>query len=145
MNKIAIYQVFTRLFGNKNTKFKPHGTFVENGVGTFADFTDKALQEIKKLGITHIWYTGVIEHATCMEYPEHRIMRQHPATVKGRAGSPYAITDYYDVNPYLATDVEKRMEEFESLVSRTHKNGLQVIIDFVPNTVPMFILKKTLV
>ncbi|MGE4289816.1 MAG: alpha-amylase family glycosyl hydrolase [Salinivirgaceae bacterium] len=135
MSKIAIYQVFTRLFGNKNNKFIPHGTFVENGVGTFADFTDKALQEIKKLGITHIWYTGVIEHATCMEYPEHQIKRQHPATVKGRAGSPYAISDYYDVNPYLALDVEKRMEEFEQLVSRTHKNGMQVIIDFVPNHV----------
>jgi glycosidase len=133
MSKLTIYQVFTRLFGNKKNGFIPHGTFKENGVGTFADFTDKALQEIKKLGITHIWYTGIIEHATCMEYPEYQIKSQHPATVKGRAGSPYAISDYYDVNPYLATDVEKRMEEFESLVSRTHKNGLQVIIDFVPN------------
>lgn len=135
MNKLAIYQVFIRLFGNKKNEHKPHGTYLENGVGTFADFTDKALQEIKKLGITHIWYTGVIEHATCMDYPEHQIKSQHPATVKGRAGSPYAITDYYDVNPYLATEVDKRMEEFESLVARTHKNGLQVIIDFVPNHV----------
>ena len=56
--KQVIYQVFTRLFGNTNTTNKPWGTIEENGVGKFNDFTDKALQEIKKLGVTHIWYTG---------------------------------------------------------------------------------------
>ena len=99
------------------------------------DFTDKALQSIKKLGITHIWYTGIIEHATCESYPNHKIKNQHPSVVKGRAGSPYAITDYYDVNPYLAQNIDDRMVEFEQLIGRTQKNGLKAIIDFVPNHV----------
>ncbi len=53
--KAVIYQVFTRLFGNKNTNNKSWGTIEESGVRKFNDFTDKALTEIKKLGITHIW------------------------------------------------------------------------------------------
>ncbi|KAA6318655.1 Trehalose-6-phosphate hydrolase, partial [termite gut metagenome] len=133
--KIIIYQVFTRLFGNTNTACLCGGSLAENGCGKMADFTTKALKEIKKLGITHIWYTGIIEHATQTDYTAYGIPLDHPAIVKGKAGSPYAIKDYYDVDPDLANDVSKRMKEFENLVTRTHRNGLKVIIGFVPNHV----------
>ncbi|RUA06552.1 MAG: alpha-amylase [Flavobacteriia bacterium] len=133
--KIVIYQVFTRLFGNTNTTNKPWGTIEENGVGKFNDFTSKALQEIKKLGITHIWYTGVLHHATVTDYTKYGISNDHPDVVKGRAGSPYAVKDYYQVDPDLAEDPAKRMEEFEQLIDRTHKAGLKMLIDIVPNHV----------
>lgn len=132
-HKIVVYQVFTRLFGNKNTTNKPWGTIEENGVGKFNDFTDKALQEIKDLGVTHIWYTGVPHHAVVRDYSKYGISNDDPDVVKGRAGSPYAVKDYYNVNPDLAVDPAKRLEEFEALIERTHKNGLKVIIDIVPN------------
>lgn len=131
--KKVVYQVFTRLFGNKNTINKPWGTIVENGVGKFNDFTDKALTEIKNLGVTHIWYTGVPHHALVNDYTKYGISNDDPEVVKGRAGSPYAVKDYYSVNPDLAVDPSKRMEEFEALIARSHKNGLKVIIDIVPN------------
>jgi glycosidase len=131
--KAVIYQVFTRLFGNKNTTNKPWGTIEENGVGKFNDFTDKALQEIKKLGVSHIWYTGVPHHCVINDYTKYGISNDDPDVVKGRAGSPYAVKDYYNVNPDLAVDPSKRMEEFEALIARTHKNSLKIIIDIVPN------------
>lgn len=131
--KDVVYQVFTRLFGNKNTTNKPWGTIEENGVGKFNDFTDKALQEIKKLGVTYIWYTGVPHHDVIRDYTKYGISNDDPDVVKGRAGSPYAVKDYYNVNPDLAVDPAKRLEEFEALIARTHKNGLKVIIDIVPN------------
>jgi len=131
--KDVVYQVFTRLFGNKNTTNKPWGTIEENGVGKFNDFTDKALQEIKKLGVTYIWYTGVPHHDVIRDYTKYGISNDDPDVVKGRAGSPYAVKDYYNVNPDLAVDPSKRLEEFEALIARTHKNGLKVIIDIVPN------------
>lgn len=133
--KEVVYQVFTRLFGNTNTTNKPWGTIEENGVGKFNDFTDKALQEIKALGVTHIWYTGVPHHAVINDYTAIGISNDDPDVVKGRAGSPYAVKDYYNVNPDLAIDPAKRLEEFEALIERTHKNGLKVIIDIVPNHV----------
>ena len=134
-NKMIIYQVFTRLFGNDKTACTPHGSKTENGCGHFADFTQKALTEIQKLGATHIWYTGVIAHATQTDYTSYGIPSDHPAIVKGKAGSPYAIKDYYDVDPDLAIKPEKRMKEFQNLIYRTHDAGLKVIIDFVPNHV----------
>ena len=134
-SKIIIYQIFTRLYGNRNQTCKPNGTIEENGCGKMNDFTPTVLKKISQLGVSHIWYTGIIRHATMTDYSRFGIPRQHPAVVKGRAGSPYAITDYYDVDPDLAVDVDKRMQEFESLVERTHKAGLKVIIDFVPNHV----------
>ena len=134
-NKIILYQVFTRLYGNRNQACKPNGTIEENGCGKLNDFTPAVLKHISQLGVSHIWYTGVIRHATMTDYTKHGIPRQHPAVVKGRAGSPYAITDYYDIDPDLAVDVDKRMAEFEQLVERTHKAGLKVVIDFVPNHV----------
>ena len=133
--KIIIYQVFTRLFGNNTMKCKANGAIEENGCGKLADFTTKALSEIKKLGATHIWYTGIIEHATQTNYSRYGIRPDHPAVVKGKAGSPYAIKDYYDIDPDLATSVPDRMKEFHNLVNRTHKAGLKMIIDFVPNHV----------
>ena len=132
-HKKVVYQVFTRLFGNTNTTNKPWGTIEENGVGKFNDFTDKALQEIKALGVTHIWYTGVPHHALINDYTSFGISNDDPDVVKGRAGSPYAVKDYYNVNPDLAVDPAKRLEEFEALIARTHKNGLKLIIDIVPN------------
>src|SRR4051812_17393095 len=132
-NKAVVYQVFTRLFGNKNTTNKPWGTIEENGVGKFNDFTDKALHEIKDLGASYIWYTGVPHHAVIRDYTNIGISNDDPEVVKGRAGSPYAVKDYYNVNPDLAVNPAKRLEEFEALIARTHKNGLKVIIDIVPN------------
>lgn len=132
-HKEVVYQVFTRLFGNQNTNNKPWGTLEENGVGKFNDFTDKALQEIKKMGVTYIWYTGVPHHALVRDYTKYGISNDDPEVVKGRAGSPYAVKDYYNVNPDLAIDPAKRLQEFEALIARTHKNGLKLIIDIVPN------------
>ena len=135
MSKISIYQVLPRLFGNEITTNKQNGTIQENGCGKFNSFTPKALKEIKSLGITHVWYTGVIEHATQTDYSAFGIRKDHQGVVKGKAGSAYAIKDYYDVDPDLAENVETRMTEFEALVERTHKAGMKVIIDFVPNHV----------
>ena len=132
-HKLIVYQMMTRLFGNTNTTNKPWGTVEENGVGKFGDITDTALIALKKFGITHVWYTGIIEHATLTPHPG--IPADDADVVKGRAGSPYAIKDYYDVNPDLAVNVKNRMFEFEALINRTHKNGLKVLIDFVPNHV----------
>ncbi|NDV58516.1 alpha-amylase family glycosyl hydrolase [Bacteroides sp. 519] len=134
-NKIIIYQVFTRLFGNDNNHCIHNGNIQENGCGKMADFTNQTLKEIKKLGATHIWYTGIIEHATQTDYRQYNIRPDHPAVVKGKAGSPYAIKDYYDIDPDLAKDVPGRMKEFEDLVDRSHENNLKVIMDFVPNHV----------
>ncbi|MGB3467308.1 MAG: alpha-amylase family protein, partial [Cyclobacteriaceae bacterium] len=133
--KAVIYQVMTRLFGNTNTTNKVWGTRDENGVGKFSDFNDKALKGIKELGFTHIWYTGVLEHAVLTDYTANGIPLDDADVVKGRAGSPYAIKDYYDVNPDLADNVDERISEFESLIERSHNQGLKVIMDFVPNHV----------
>lgn len=133
--KIFIYQVLPRLFGNDNSTRKENGTIAENGCGKFSKFTLKALTEIRKMGFSHIWFTGVLEHATKTDYSSFKIRKDHPDVVKGCAGSAYAIKDYYDVDPDLADKVPDRMDEFESLINRTHKAGLKVIIDFVPNHV----------
>ena len=134
-NKFIIYQIMVRLFGNQNTTNKHYGSIEENGVGKFNDITDKALEEIKGLGVSHIWYTGILEHATMTDYTAYGIKMDDPDIVKGRAGSPYAVKDYYDVDPDLAVDVKNRMTEFENLVTRTHQHGLKLLIDFVPNHV----------
>jgi predicted acylesterase/phospholipase RssA/glycosidase len=135
MKKMTVYQVFPRLFGNLNDSLTQHGSMEENGVGKFSFFTCPLLEKISALGISHIWYTGIIEHATQTDYSRQGIRKDHPDIVKGKAGSPYAIKDYYDVDPDLAEEVPRRMEEFEQLVKRTHEAGLKVIIDFVANHV----------
>ncbi|MGL4779461.1 MAG: alpha-amylase family glycosyl hydrolase [Bacteroidales bacterium] len=134
-NRLMIYQVLPRLFGNCNEDLTFDGSLKENGTGKFSDFTEKALQEISKLGCNAIWYTGVIEHATKEDFSLYGVKKDNPYVVKGKAGSPYAIKDYYDVNPYLADNVSNRIGEFEQLIERTHLAGLKVIIDFVPNHV----------
>ncbi len=133
--KVIIYQILTRLFGNKKKLNKVCGTKEENGVGKFNDINDLALEKIKELGVNHIWYTGVMEHATMNDFTAYGIPLDDPDIVKGKAGSPYAIKDYYDVPPDLAVDVKNRMGEFTELVHRTHSHGMNVIIDFVPNHV----------
>ena len=135
MSKFVIYEVIPRLFGNNINTNKWKGNIKENGCGKFNDFTPKALKAIKELGTTHVWYMGVIEHATQTNYSAYGILQDNSSVVKGSAGSPYAIKDYYDVDPDLAENVENRMKEFEALVKRTHKAGMKVIIDFVPNHV----------
>ena len=135
VDKVIIYQIFTRLFGNRNVTRKVDGTIAENGCGKLADFTPKVLKDIAAMGVSHVWYTGIIRHATQTDYSKYGVPRQHPAVVKGKAGSPYAITDYYDVDPDLAVNVYERMQEFEQLVERTHAAGLKMVIDFVPNHV----------
>lgn len=133
--KIIVYQLMTRLFGNKETVNKAYGTLQENGVGKFEDINDQALSSLKELGITYIWYTGVLEHAVLTDYSSFGIPFDDADVVKGRAGSPYAIKDYYDVNPDLARSVPNRMKEFEALIDRTHQHDMKVLIDFVPNHV----------
>lgn len=134
-DKFIIYQIFTRLFGNQTTTNKVYGTIEENGCGKFNDIDDTALAALKDFGATHLWYTGVLEHATLTDYSQFGIKADHPLIVKGIAGSPYAVKDYYDVDPDLAVDVPNRIQEFESLVTRTHAHGLKAIIDFIPNHV----------
>lgn len=131
----VIYQIFTRTFSNKNISCIENGSIETNGVGKMNDFTPKVLNKIKKGGFTHVWFTGVIRHATTTDYSAFGIPKQHTQVVKGKAGSPYAITDYYDIDPDIAEDITHRMEEFEALIERTHKQELKVIIDFVPNHV----------
>lgn len=135
MQRIVVYQVLPRLFGNDTVAHVPHGTKEQNGCGRLADFTSQALNEIRSLGATHVWFTGVIEHATKTTYPDAGISADNPAVVKGSAGSPYAVKDYYDVDPDLAVEVENRRAEFRQLVARTHEAGLRMLIDFVPNHV----------
>ena len=135
MSKTVIYQMFTRLFGNCTENCVPGGDIATNGCGKFNKITPKALEAIRNLGVTHVWYTGIIEHATCTDYSAHGITPDHPAMIKGVAGSPYAIKDYYDVDPDLAENIDKRREEFRALVERTHEAGMKVIMDFIPNHV----------
>ena len=132
---MVVYQIFTRLFGNKTRANIPGGTFVQNGSAKLNDIDERVLRFVRYMGVTHVWYTGIIRHASATDYSQYGIPRQHPDVVKGKAGSPYAIADYYDVDPDLAVDVDRRMAEFEALVERTHLAGMMVIVDFVPNHV----------
>lgn len=133
--KPVVYQIFTRLYGNTNSTNKPWGTIEENGVGKFNDINEIALKSIKDLGVTHVWYTGVPHHAVIRDYTAYGISNDDPDVVKGRAGSPYAVKDYYSVNPDLAVNPAQRLQEFEALIARTHAQGMKVIIDIVPNHV----------
>ncbi|MBE0363236.1 neopullulanase [Pseudoalteromonas ulvae UL12] len=134
-SKPVVYQMFTRLYGNKNTTNLAWGTQTQNGVGKFDDIDARALGAIKQLGVTHVWYTGVLHHDVIADYTEFGISLDDPDVVKGRAGSPYAIKDYYNVNPDLAINPANRLAEFETLIARTHQHGMKVVIDIVPNHV----------
>lgn len=133
--KPLIYQIFTRLYGNKKNANIPAGSIEDNGCAKMNDITAKQLERIASMGFTHVWFTGLIEHATQTDYSANGIKADHPAVVKGRAGSPYAINDYYDIDPDLAVNVKQRMKEFNALLKRTHQAGLKLVIDFVPNHV----------
>lgn len=133
--KIVIYQAFTRLFGNSNSTNQPWGTVAQNGVGKFNDINDAALLSLKAMGVSHLWLTGVPHHALVADYSAYGISHDDPDVVKGRAGSPYAVKDYYSVNPDLAVDPAKRMDEFIALLNRAHQHGIKVMIDIVPNHV----------
>lgn len=133
--KTIIYQLMPRWFTNCNEHCVSNGSLRQNGVGKFNEIDESKLRSIKSLGATHVWFTGIIEHATTTNYSRQGITPCNPHVVKGKAGSPYAIRDYYDVCPDFATRVKDRMVEFEALVARTHQAGLKVIIDFVPNHV----------
>jgi len=134
-SKLIVYQLLLRVFSNTVSQNIPYGTIQENGSGKFKDINLKVLKSLKDFGVSHIWYTGILEHSSLSAYPKFNIPCDDPYIVKGRAGSPYAIRDYYDVDPDLAVKVDKRLEEFEKLIQRTHKSGLKAIIDFVPNHV----------
>lgn len=133
--KFIIYQLLPRVFGNTNEFCVPNSSIDINGCGKFNDINDTVIERIKSLGVTHIWYTGIIEHATCTDYSNYGIPSNNHSYVKGVAGSPYAIKDYYDVDPDLAVNPNNRLEEFEELIIRTHRKGVKVIIDLVPNHV----------
>lgn len=132
-NRLIIYQLLPRLFTNVNESCQPFGSLEQNGSGKMNDYSLEVLESIKQLGVNCIWYTGIIENATKTDFSACGIPADNPNVVKGEAGSPYAIKDYYDVNPCLAENVEKRVEEFRELVGRTHRAGMKMIIDFVPN------------
>lgn len=129
----VIYQMLPRLFGNTVETRQFDGPLAVNGCGKFNDITDTALAALKEMGFTHVWLTGVLEQASGTDYPERPA---DPADIlKGIAGSPYAIKDYFDVCPDYAEKPAERLEEFRALVARCHAQGLRVIIDFVPNHV----------
>lgn len=133
--KPVIYQMIPRLFANMNADLVADGDIEQNGCGKMNDITDRVLKQIRNLGVTHVWYTGVIEHAHATDYSAYGIAPDDPLVVKGKAGSPYAISDYYDIDPDIAVNVNRRVKEFESLVARTHRAGMRVLMDFVPNHV----------
>ncbi len=135
VGKVVVYQAFTRLFGNNNPANIPWGSAAQNGVGKFNDINDAALQALKQMGVSHLWLTGVPHHALIADYSAYGISADDPDVVKGRAGSPYAVKDYYSVNPDLAVDPARRMEEFSALLARAHQHGIKVVIDIVPNHV----------
>ncbi|MEA5006041.1 MAG: alpha-amylase family glycosyl hydrolase [Rikenellaceae bacterium] len=133
--KLLIYQVLPRIFGNTNASCVPNSSIYVNGCGKLSDFTYEVLSLIKNLGCTHIWFTGIIEHATKTDYSRYGILKDYNQIVKGEAGSPYAIKDYYDIDPDLADNIPSRLQEFKDLIQRVHDSGMCVIIDFVPNHV----------
>ncbi len=137
-HKLVVYQCFIRIFGNNNSTNKVYGSIEENGSGKFNDIDDKALKEIKKLGTTHVWLFGSLDHLTMTDYTKFGIPNDNPWLIKGKAGSPFAVKDYYDVAPDLAVDVPNRMREFEAVVERVHSNDMKAIIDFVPNHVARY-------
>lgn len=133
MDRLIIYQLFPRIFTNVNSNCVKWGTLETNGSGKFNDITPAVLKSLKEIGVNTLWLTGIIEHATKTDFSGYGIKKDNPNVVKGEAGSPYAIKDYYDVDPALAENVDKRMEEFHNLIERIHSQQMKVIIDFVPN------------
>ncbi len=117
--KIVIYQALVRLFGNTNLNCRPSGTIEENGCGKMSAFSERALRSISSLGCNYIWSTGLLQQGSQTDWSHYGFPRQNRYIVKGRAGSPYAISDYYSVGADYADDPARRMEEFDALVRRT--------------------------
>jgi glycosidase len=132
-NKLIIYQMMFHLWGNTNPNPQKNGNALTNGTTKFIDVSIKALAQLYQKGFTHLYTTGIIEHATKEDYTQYGIPIDHPTIVKGNCGSPFAIKDYFDVNPFLASNPNHRMDEFKLMISRIHKNKLKIILDFVPN------------
>lgn len=132
-DKHVVYQMMFHLWGNQNTAVKRNGSAAENGVTKFKDISTKGLQALKKKGYSHLYTTGILEHATMEDFSAFGSPLDHPQVVKGRAGSPFAIKDYYDVNPFLADKPAERMQEFSAMLDRVHQADLKLVLDFVPN------------
>ncbi len=133
MKKVIIYSLLPRLWGNQNKDLKAWGTIQENGTGLLSDIDQNSLNYIRSLGANYVWYIGLLEHATA-SLPNN-IPTDPQEIVKGKAGSPYAVKDYYDIASYLCKEPSKRLQEFDALVERTHQAGLGFIMDFIPNHV----------
>ncbi|MCU1294575.1 MAG: alpha-amylase [Bryobacterales bacterium] len=133
--KPIIYQLLIRYFGNTNETNRWAGGIATNGCGKFADINSAAIESLKQFGATHIWLTGCLRQATLTDYSDLGLPADDPDIVKGRAGSFYAVRDYFDICPDYAIDPADRIAEFEALVARLHDAGLKVLIDFVPNHV----------
>lgn len=132
-DKHVVYQMMFHLWGNQQTEVKKNGSVAENGVTKFKDISVKGLQVLKRKGYSHLYATGILEHATMEDFSAFGSPLDHPQVVKGRAGSPFAIKDYYDVNPFLADKPSERMQEFAAMLDRVHQADLKLILDFVPN------------
>lgn len=81
--------------------------------GTF-QAAEKELPRLKDLGVGIVWLM-----------PIHKIGQSHR---KGTLGSPYAIQDYYSVNPEFGT-----LDDLKHFVATAHHLGLHVILDWVGN------------
>ena len=132
-DKLVIYQIMTHIWANTNTTNKQNGSIEENGITKFSDYNDLALSTLKKLGYSHLYMTGILEHATTLDYTSIGIKKDHPENVKGRCGAPFAVKDYYDTNPFYANDPKNRMKELKAMIERIHKAGLKLVIDCIPN------------
>lgn len=133
--RLRIYQLFVRLFSNINETRRPNGTLAQNGVGKFNDINDAALRAIQQLGFSHIWLTGVLQQASATDHSGAGQPAADADLLKGLAGSPYAIEDYFDVSADYAVDPAQRLAEFTALLDRIHAHGMKALIDFVPNHV----------
>jgi cyclomaltodextrinase len=94
----VIYEIYPRQFSE---------------AGNFAGVTAQ-LDRLKELGVNILWLM-----------PVHPIGQEKK---KGPVGSPYAVRDYYAVNPDYGTEAD-----LKRLVSEAHRRGMKVIIDIVAN------------
>ncbi len=131
----VIYQLFVRHFSNFCRGGLLSGSKEQNGCGTFEGINDAALEQIAAGGFTHIWLTGVLRHATQTDYSAQGLPASDALICKGIAGSPYAVRDYYDLDPDLATDVDSRWEEWAALIARIRHWGMVPMIDLIANHV----------
>lgn len=132
-DKLVVYQMMFHLWGNQQAEVKRNGSAAENGVTKFKDVSLKGLKALKKKGYSHLYTTGILEHATMEDFSSHGSPLDHPQVVKGRAGSPFAIKDYYDVNPFLSDKPTERLQEFSEMLDRIHASDLKLVLDFIPN------------